>query len=486
MHFFPKRGTIRRKKGGSVMDRNSPIVVFDSGVGGVSVLRALVRALPGEQFVYFGDSANAPYGPRSTEEIRKLTLDNLARLKADYDFKAAVIACNTATSAAIGALRAAYPDRPIIGIEPALKLAAERHPGGTVVVMATETTLREEKFAALTRRMENQCRIVRLPCPQLVEYVERGETDSSALEDFLREALAPYEEGQAAAVVLGCTHFPFAAEVLRRVLSPSTELLDGSEGTARNTRSQLAERSLLRESGEGGVVFLNSSPDSEAVARCRRLLETEESCFAALDYRPKRRNTMDPKERFVAIFRQYIHREGAEELLNFLLDSDFFVAPASARYHSSVAGGLCQHSLNVYECLRAYLARPRVQQVYGLTGEDYGEESVAIVALLHDLCKIGCYRPGFRNVKDERGAWQKVATYSFEDDLPFGHGEKSVWMVMKYMKLTDHEAFAIRYHMGFSGEEDARTVGQALAKFPLAFALNVADSEATYFLETTP
>ena len=139
--------------------------------------------------------------------------------------------------------------------------------------------------------------------------------------------------------------------------------------------------------------------------------------------------------------------------------------------------------MNVYDCLRAYLARPRVQQVYGLTGEDYSEESVAIVALLHDLCKIGCYRPGFRNVKDERGVWQKVATYNFEDDFPFGHGEKSVWMIMKYMKLSDHEAFAIRYHMGFSGEEDARTVGQALAKFPLAFALTVADSEATYFLE---
>ena len=195
---------------------------------------------------------------------------------------------------------------------------------------------------------------------------------------------------------------------------------------------------------------------------------------------------MDPKERCGTIFKQYIRREGAEELLNWLLTTDFFEAPASARYHSAVAGGLCQHSLNVYDCLRAYLARPRVQQVYGLTGEDYSEESIAIAALLHDLCKIGCYRPGFRNVKDERGQWQKVATYNFEDPFPFGHGEKSVWMVMKYMRLTDQEAFAIRYHMGFSGEEDARTVGQALAKFPLAFALNVADSEATYFLEDTP
>ena len=469
------------------MDRNSPIAVFDSGVGGVSVLRALVRTLPEERFVYFGDSANAPYGPRSTEEIRALTLENLARLKREYDFKAAVIACNTASSAAINELRDAYPDRPIIGIEPALKPAADQHPGQTVVVTATETTLREEKFAALTQRMGDRCRVVSLPCPELVEFIERDETDSPALEDYLRRILAPWLEGAAGAVVLGCTHFPFAAGVLRRILAPSTELYDGSMGTARNTRRLLAEYGLLRDSGPGEVLFLNSSPDEAMIALCRRLLQTEPLPEPqAPAKRTIRRNAMDPKERFVAIYRQYIRREGAEELLNWLLSTDFFEAPASARYHSATAGGLCQHSLNVYDCLRAYLARPRVQQIYGLTGEDYSEESVAIAALLHDLCKIGCYKPGFRNVKDERGVWQKVATYNFDDPFPFGHGEKSVWMVMKYMKLTDQEAFAIRYHMGFSGEEDARTVGQALSKFPLAFALNVADSEATYFLEETP
>ena len=470
------------------MDRNSPIVVFDSGVGGVSVLRALARELPWERFVYFGDSANAPYGPRSTQEIRALTLENLTRLKAEYDFKAAVVACNTATSAAIGPLRDAWPELPILGIEPALKPAADCHPGGRVLVMATETTLREEKFARLTARLADRCAVASLPCPELVEYVERGETDSPALEALLREKLNPFLEDGLDAVVLGCTHFPFAADCLRRVLPPETELLDGAEGTARNTRVQLAERSLLRDGGPGEILFRNSSPDPALPTLCRRLLETEPLPAPAplSNQTAKRRPNMDPKERFVTLYRQYIHREGAEELLSFLLSSDFFEAPASARYHSSVAGGLCQHSLNVYDCLRAYMARPRVQQLYGLTGEEFSEESIAIVALLHDLCKIGCYKPGFRNVKDERGAWQKVASYSFEDPFPFGHGEKSVWMVMKYMKLTDQEAFAIRYHMGFSGEEDARTVGQALAKFPLAFALNVADSEATYFLETTP
>ena len=138
---------------------------------------------------------------------------------------------------------------------------------------------------------------------------------------------------------------------------------------------------------------------------------------------------MEPKERFVELYRKYITRDGAEAFLQFLLDSDFFTAPASARYHSSVAGGLCQHSLNVYDCLRAYMNRPRVQQVYKLVGDDYSPESIALVSLLHDVCKIGCYRPGFRNVKDERGVWQKVATYNFEsgDDTGMISPSATTW-----------------------------------------------------------
>lgn len=192
---------------------------------------------------------------------------------------------------------------------------------------------------------------------------------------------------------------------------------------------------------------------------------------------------MDSRERFVALYRQYIHRDGAEELLRFLEESDFFTAPASAHYHSSYAGGLCQHSINVFECLWAYIKRKRVQEVYELTGDEYSDESLAIVGLLHDVCKTNVYKPGFRNVKDENGQWQRVPNYTFEDNEPYGHGEKSVFLINRFMKLTDMESFAIRYHMGFSGDEDNRMVGQALALYPLAFAVSVADSEATYFLE---
>lgn len=191
---------------------------------------------------------------------------------------------------------------------------------------------------------------------------------------------------------------------------------------------------------------------------------------------------LSKKEEFFAIYTQHIQREGADKLLEYLdsKSSDFFTAPASQRFHGAYPEGLVEHSVNVYHCLEAYLAREHVQQVYGM---QYEAESIAIVALLHDVCKMNCYKPGFRNVKDENGVWQKVPSYDYEDKLPYGHGEKSVYIVNGFIRLTREEAFAIRYHMGFSGIEDKRNIGEAFERFPLAFALNVADMEATYFLE---
>ncbi len=191
---------------------------------------------------------------------------------------------------------------------------------------------------------------------------------------------------------------------------------------------------------------------------------------------------MSAREEFIEIYQRNIHREGSAALLDYLQNkSDFFTAPASARFHGAYVGGLCDHSVNVYHCLTDYLERPRVQELYGL---EYSPESVAIVSLLHDVCKVGCYRAGTRNVKNETtGQWEKVPTFFFEDNLPYGHGEKSVYIISGFMRLTREEAMAIRWHMGFSGTEDARTVGQALQQFPLAFALATADMEASYFLE---
>ena len=188
------------------------------------------------------------------------------------------------------------------------------------------------------------------------------------------------------------------------------------------------------------------------------------------------------KQEFTDIYNDKIKREGADKLLDYLTNRcDFFTAPASTRFHSSYEGGLAQHSLNVFQCLTEYLARERVKEVYGLA---CSEETAAIVALLHDMCKIDTYIRDFRNVKNEQtGQWEKVPVYRAEDKLPYGHGEKSVYMISGFMRLTREEAMAIRWHMGFSGSEDANLVGRALEAYPLAFALATADMEATYFLE---
>ena len=193
---------------------------------------------------------------------------------------------------------------------------------------------------------------------------------------------------------------------------------------------------------------------------------------------------MTNRERFIEIFRRDIKREGAESLLSYLMSDacDFFRAPASTRYHGAYEGGLVEHSLNVYDCLCDYMARKRVKDVYGI---DYSAESIAIAALLHDLCKINFYVESTRNVK-ENGVWKSVPYYTIDDRLPYGHGEKSVYIASGYMRLTRDEAFAIRYHMGFSGPEDMNSVSSAFEMFPLAFALNVADSEAAYFVEGKP
>ncbi len=191
---------------------------------------------------------------------------------------------------------------------------------------------------------------------------------------------------------------------------------------------------------------------------------------------------MTNKDEFIEIYKEHIHREGADRLLEYLCSpsSDFFTAPASTRFHGSYAGGLVEHSVNVYDCLKDYMERPRVNELYGLTASD---ETIAVVSLLHDLCKINCYHEGTRNVKDKDGKWKTVAVYEYDDPMPYGHGEKSVYIITGFMRLTREEAFAIRYHMGFSEDESKRNVGKSFEMYPLGFALHTADMEATYFLE---
>ena len=188
------------------------------------------------------------------------------------------------------------------------------------------------------------------------------------------------------------------------------------------------------------------------------------------------------KERFISIYNEKITRRGADKLLEWLDSegSDFFTAPASTRYHGAYEGGLCEHSLHVYDCLCSYLERERVKEQYGL---EYTEESIAIASLLHDLCKINLYRVSYRNAKNEQGVWEKVPYYEYHDMLPYGHGEKSVYIVSGFMRLTRDEAMAIRWHMGFSGEENTNTIGKALELYPLALATHIADMVSTFYIE---
>ena len=253
------------------MTSKTYIGVFDSGVGGLSVLRHLQALLPHEHYIYYGDTANAPYGNRTTADVRRLTLAAAEHMLQNWPLKALVIACNTATAAAIEDLRKKYPEMIIIGIEPALKLAADRFPGGRIGVMATQVTLREEKFDALMHRFDAGCVVEKIPAPGLVELMEAGKADTPQTEALLEDILAPYT-GTLDALVLGCTHYPFAAAAIRRVLGEGVVLLDGGDGTARETRRRLASAGLLAEAGEGQTLLTTSGDPAAFLPLAETLL----------------------------------------------------------------------------------------------------------------------------------------------------------------------------------------------------------------------
>ena len=245
------------------------IGLFDSGVGGISVLRHMLRLMPNERYLYIGDSANAPYGTKTREQVKELSFAMAEKLM-KRGIKALVVACNTATSAAINDLRSAYPDLIVVGIEPALKLAADRFPKGNLGVMATPMTLREEKFDLLLHRFDSQCRVSKIPAPGLVELIEQGRGNSAEAEILLRSLLKDYI-GNIDALVLGCTHYPFAAEAISRVLGEQVVLLDGGDGTARETKRRLALAGLLND-GPGETLIENSSENPKIIELAYRLL----------------------------------------------------------------------------------------------------------------------------------------------------------------------------------------------------------------------
>lgn len=255
------------------MDRRElPIAVFDSGLGGISVLKRLCRRLPCEKFIYFGDSEYAPYGEKSREWILSRSMELSDGFVAE-GIKALVVACNTATSVAVKSLRERYPDIPVIGLEPALKIAVENERDGAVVVMATPVTLSGEKFSALLDRFKEQKEIILMPAPRLVEFVENGEYGGAAVEGYIKELLLPYESIKIASVVLGCTHFPFLKESMSRVFG-DVDFFDGAVGTANETARQLELRGLLSEEN-GGYVKIGNSLGEPMIERSWELFERE-------------------------------------------------------------------------------------------------------------------------------------------------------------------------------------------------------------------
>lgn len=253
--------------------KDSPIGFFDSGIGGLSVLREAVELLPRESFIYFGDSKNAPYGTKTVEEIKKLSFSATDFLLSK-GVKAIVIACNTATSAAASDLRSSYPQIPIIGIEPAIKPAVQLNRRGKILIMATPLTLAEKKFNNLMKSFGNTAEIVPVPCAGLAELIESGNIESLEIRHFLEDKLGPFMNSNISTIVLGCTHYPFIKSHLSSIVGKDIPIIDGSLGTAKQLRRLLIQNDLMNESIEAGKVeIFNSLDNPDIIDLSYRLLK---------------------------------------------------------------------------------------------------------------------------------------------------------------------------------------------------------------------
>ncbi|MBS6600495.1 MAG: glutamate racemase [Clostridium sp.] len=258
------------------MDNKSmPIGFFDSGVGGLSVLKEAIKLMPNENYIYFGDSKNAPYGVKNVDDVKELTY-NAFNLLREKGAKAVVVACNTATSAAVADLRKDYKDIPIVGIEPALKPAVELNRDGAIVIMATPMTLREKKFGNLMNKYNGGKEIIPMPCAGLVEFIESGDLDGDDLKDYLKDKFSEFKGQKIGSVVLGCTHYPFVRKAIQETIGNNIPVIDGGLGTCKELRRRLANQNLINDSTKkGNIEIYNSLKDQRMIDISKALLKKE-------------------------------------------------------------------------------------------------------------------------------------------------------------------------------------------------------------------
>ncbi len=236
--------------------REDPIGFFDSGVGGISVLKRAVEIMPEENYIYFGDSLNAPYGTKTKEQVFELTESAIKRL-VEKNVKAIVVACNTATSIAVDELRKTT-NVPIISMEPAIKPASEKTKG-KVLLLATNVTLSSDRVNKLIEKYDKENRVIKLPCPELAKKIEEVVFKNNNIDDYIFEILAPYKEENVTAVVLGCTHYPFVKDKIINILDKSVVVFDGIDGTVAHLKEILIENNIKNLSKDKGTVTLESS-----------------------------------------------------------------------------------------------------------------------------------------------------------------------------------------------------------------------------------
>lgn len=247
---------------------------FDSGIGGLTVLNKAMQSLPKEDFLYYADTKNIPYGTKPKDEVKKYIFEAV-EIMVEKGIKALVVACNTATSVAINDLREKY-DFPVLGMEPAVKVAVENNGRKRILVVATPLTLKEDKYQNLVTKVDQNNIVDELGLPKLVEFAEKFIFDENVISEYLREALVGYDINSYSTVVLGCTHFPFYKNVFENMFGPDVNIIDGNSGTVNHLKNTLIEKELLSSTGNGNVKFYSNGGSCENLAKYLGVLESQD------------------------------------------------------------------------------------------------------------------------------------------------------------------------------------------------------------------